>query len=187
LENNIPFGESFGTINDRNEAIEGSHRIYYKLLKCSPEKNEVPFEVLSWTCFDEKDTQDAGKLKAVRRLFRPDAHGNISLLAFVQSCDTIYKRFCYFNASVMNASAIDDQLERIINGFFGLVLGMLLLFIMKINPWPLLLSMTSLLVSVSFALGPSVSKYVEVSPTFSSPLGVIMVAYCGVSHVWSPL
>ena len=45
----------------------------------------------------------------------------------------------------------------------GFVLGLLLLSFMQINPWTLLVSMTSLLVSVSFALGPSVSKYVEVS------------------------
>jgi hypothetical protein len=162
LDNDLPFGESFGTVRDRNDEIEGSHRIYYKLLKCSPEKKELPFEVLSWVSYDDKDIQDDGKLRALRRLFRPDARGHVSLLAFVQSCDMVYKRFRYFHASVVNASVIDDQLERIINCFFWLVLTMLLLSIMKINPWPLLLSMTSLLVSVSFALGPSVSKYVEV-------------------------
>jgi len=62
---------------------------------------------------------------------------------------------------VSNASVIDNQLERILNGFYGLLVVILVLLIMQINPWPILLSMTSLLVSVSFALGPSVSKYVE--------------------------
>ena len=62
-----------------------------------------------------------------------------------------------------NASVIDNQLERIVNCFFGFLLIMLVLFIMKVNPWPFLVSMTSLLVSVSFALGQSVSNYLEVS------------------------
>jgi len=79
----------------------------------------------------------------------------------LQSCDTVYKRFRFFKASVSNASVIDNQLERIVNYFFWLIQGMMVLFIMQINPWPLLVSMTSLLVSVSFALGPSLSKYVE--------------------------
>jgi small-conductance mechanosensitive channel len=38
---------------------------------------------------------------------------------------------------------------------------MMLLSLLEFNPWALLVSLTSLLVSVSFALGPSVSKYVE--------------------------
>ena len=54
---------------------------------------------------------------------------------------------------------------------------MLILAIMQINPWPLLVSMTSLLVSVSFALGSSVSKYVEVSQNaLTICVGVFLVA-----------
>lgn len=75
----------------------------------------------------------------------------------------VYKRLRYFKASVGNASVIDNELEKIANIFYWFLLMMLILAIMQINPWPLLVSMTSLLVSVSFALGSSVSKYVEVS------------------------
>jgi len=78
----------------------------------------------------------------------------------------VYKRIRYFRASVGNASVIDGVLERIINGFFYFVLVLALLTFLQINPWPLLVSMTSLLVSVSFALGPSLSKSVEVGGIF---------------------
>lgn len=77
----------------------------------------------------------------------------------------MYKRLRYFRASVSNASVIDNELERIFNCVYAFVLILLLLAILNLNPWPLLVSMTSLLVSISFALGSSVSKYVEVSTT----------------------
>ena len=84
LDNDDPFGNSFGKVSDRNDSIECSHRIYYELLKCSPESEDIPFEVLSWITFDEYDNQDIAKLKALRRLFHPDARGNLPLFAFVQ-------------------------------------------------------------------------------------------------------
>lgn len=86
-----------------------------------------------------------------------------SWFSLAQSCDSVYKKLRYFRASVGNSSAIDKALESIVNGGFSFILSLTLLSIMNINPWPLLVSVTSLLVSVSFALGSSVSKYVEVS------------------------
>jgi len=79
----------------------------------------------------------------------------------VQSVDNIYKRGRYFQSSLRNATVIDRALERILNVLFYFVLTLILLSIMNFNPWPLLVSITSLLVSVSFALGSSVSKYLE--------------------------
>lgn len=63
--------------------------------------------------------------------------------------------------SVGNASVIDKVLEDIANGVFFFILILLLLSLMQYNPWTLLVSITSLLVSVSFAMGQTVSKYVE--------------------------
>ena len=53
-------------------------------MKCSPESKDLPFEVLTWITLDENDDQDTAKLKALRRLFQPDAGGNLPLFAFVQ-------------------------------------------------------------------------------------------------------
>jgi small-conductance mechanosensitive channel len=64
-------------------------------------------------------------------------------------------------ASVANASVIDNALEKILNIMFWFVLSLMLLSILQFNPYPILVSITSLLVSISFALGSSVSKYVE--------------------------
>jgi len=125
--------------------------------------DEIPFENICLGAVDDDGAIDEAKVKALRRVFRPDSRDKLPLLDFIQSIDSVYKRLRFFRASVGNGSVIDRVLESIINGLFYFTLGLILLTFMEFNPWPLLVSLTSLLVSVSFALGSSVSKFVEVS------------------------
>ena len=102
LDDTIPFGESFGKATGRDEAIDCAHRIYHMLLNCSPGAKVLPFEVLAWISFDEKDVQDEAKLKALRRLFHPDARNNLTLFAFVQvnelyQCEHLHPTFVFFD------------------------------------------------------------------------------------------
>ena len=66
-------------------------------------------------------------------MFHPDARNEVSMLSFVQACDSLYRTMRYFRASVGNASVIDHALESIIDGFYNFVLGLVVLSIMKIN------------------------------------------------------
>ena len=159
-----PFGEAFGPASSRDECIESANILFYALLKFTPQKTAIPFETLALiTGADEGGTvEDSVKKRDLQKVFRPDAWNELTKLAFIQSIDAVYRKLRFFRASVGNASVIDKVLEDIINGIFYFVLGLVLLSLMHFNPWPLLVSMTSLLVSVSFALGSSVSKYVEV-------------------------
>ena len=161
IDNQHPFGEAFGSCANRDECISASHNVFRQLLRITPGRLVLPFSTLALAAYNDSDDEDLSKQKALRRVFRPDRRDDLTLLAFVQSVDAVYKRLRYFRASVGNASVINNVMESIINGIFYFVLGLLLLSFMQINPWTLLVSMTSLLVSVSFALGPSVSKYVE--------------------------
>jgi len=161
IDNQHPFGEAFGSCANRDECISASHNVFRQLLRITPGRHVLPFSTLALAAYNDSDDKDLSKQKALRRVFRPDRRDDLTLLAFVQSVDIVYKRLRYFRASVGNASVINNVMESIINGIFYFVLGLLLLSFMQINPWTLLVSMTSLLVSVSFALGPSVSKYVE--------------------------
>lgn len=164
LEESLPFGGAFGPAGDRDECIESSHHLFWRLLKLSPDDSAIPFSTISLAAVDERylGQIDQSKMNALRRLFRPNAKNMLPLVPFIQSIDTVYKKIRFFRASVVNASVINNVLEGIINVMFFFVLGIVLLLFLKIDPWPLLVSTTSLLVSVSFALGPSVSKYVEV-------------------------
>lgn len=162
IDETQPFGRSFGPAGDRGACIESAQRLFHRLLKLSPGA-AVPFSTISLAAIDERrpGSVDEMKAMALQRLFQPDARNMLPLAPFIQSIDAVYKKIRCFRASVANASVIDNVLERIFNGLFFFGLGLLMLSFMQINPWPLLVSMTSVLVSVSFALGPSVSKYVE--------------------------
>jgi hypothetical protein len=104
------------------------------------------------------------------RLFRPDRFDEVTLLAFVQSCDGVYKRLRYLRASVGNSTSIDRVLENIFNGIFNFFLFLAVLSIMRLNPWALLVSMSTVLVSFAFALGPSgkISHSVVISKAMNS-------------------
>lgn len=108
MDDEYPFGQSFGRASKRTEAIDCSHSLYYKLLKSSPKSDDLPFEVLSWIAIDENDEQDVAKLQALRRVFRPDAHENLPLLAFVHVSQKKDDRHMH------NVSALTDYLPFIL-------------------------------------------------------------------------
>ncbi|GKY97780.1 hypothetical protein MPSEU_000736200 [Mayamaea pseudoterrestris] len=162
LRKKTPFGESFGPTWNRQVTITSSQTLYNRLLKLSDASmKSLPFDTLSVIAYGSDGTMDNAKLDAVRKVFCPDAQGQLPLIAFVGSVDAVYKRLRFFQASVANASKLDKVLEDTLNVVFFFVLGLLILVFMNFNPWPVLVSITSLLVSVSFALGTSLSKWVE--------------------------
>jgi len=162
MDDTHPFGEAFGPSTNRDECIVSAHAIYYKLMKLAPDAQSLPFDVLALLAVDEDGKEDPAKKTVIRRIFTPDLSETLPLVAFVQSCDGIYKRFRFFRASVGNASVIDKVLENIANVFFFFMLILILLSLLEFNPWTFLVPITSLLVSFSFALGSSISRYVEV-------------------------
>ena len=163
MDDAFPFSKAFGRASTRDEVIDSAHTVYYRLLSLNPERDSLSCEVIDLLALeDDGVTINMPKKKALRKLYRPDANQELSFLAFTQSCDSLYKRLRFFRASVGNASVIDHVLESIIDGIFHFVLALVLLSIMRFNPWPLLVSISTLLVSVSFAVGSSASKYIEV-------------------------
>jgi small-conductance mechanosensitive channel len=162
-----PFGVDFGPASTRDESISSAEAVYSKLCKLGKESGRLPFSTLALIAMEEDETYDDVKKRALRRLFHPDADKTLTLLAFVQSCDTIYRRLRYFLATVNNSASLDKVLENAIDGIYYFVLGLFLMSLMNYNAWSLLVSLTSLLVSFSFAFGQTVSKYVQ---------GIILIA-----------
>jgi len=156
-----PFSEAFGKASTRNEMILSAEAVYDRLMMLSPGSTALPGSVFKILFLNQDGTEDKEKKRAIGNLLRPDGHNNVPLVSFVQSCDTVYKRLRYFRASVGNSSVIDHVLESIINAIFYFALGLLVLSLLKLNPWPLLVSTSTLLVAGSFAVGPSCAKAVE--------------------------
>ena len=187
MDLNHPFSEAFGPASTRDDCIASAQAVYHRLLKLSPGSTVLSFSVLREAVLNDDGFVDSTKKKALKRLFRPDASNELTLIAFVQCCDNVYKRIRYFRAQVGNSSVIDKVLESIIDAIFAFVLGVLVLSMLNFNPWPLLVSMSTLMVTFAFAVGPSASKIIEVGANnvlLSSKyrLLVLTLYLCFLSH-----
>ena len=151
----------FGLASTRDECIKSAKETFCRLMKLDPDSVTLSFDVIGLLAVDSDGVEDENKKRVLRRLFRPDRFNELTILAFVQACDSVYKRLRYFRASVGNSSVIDRVLEQIIDGVFYFVLMLLILSVLKLNPWALLVSLSTLLFSTAFAIGPSLSKYIE--------------------------
>mmetsp|Transcript_22184 Transcript_22184/g.54868 ORF Transcript_22184/g.54868 Transcript_22184/m.54868 type:complete len:517 (-) Transcript_22184:83-1633(-) len=156
-----PFSESFGPASTRDELLTSAQAVYKLLLLLSEGSSILPFSVLAVLVENENGTVDKRKRKNLRKIFPPDSRGNVSLLTFVMGCDSVYKKLRYFRASVGNSSVIDKVLEDIVDTLFFFVLVVLILSLLNLNPWPLLVSTSTLLVTFAFAVGPSAAKAIE--------------------------
>lgn len=155
LDDEYPFGMSFGPAFNRDSCINSSRLLYKRLLGFDTSSPVLHFDVIGVLAYDASSNFDEKKAKGLVRLFRPDRFDEVTLLAFVQSCDSVYKRLRYLRASVGNSTSIDRVLESIFNSIFNFFLFLAVLSVMKLNPWALLVSMSTVLVSFAFALGPT--------------------------------
>jgi hypothetical protein len=114
-----PFSEAFGPASTRNEMITSAELVYERLIRLSPRSVSLSFSVLQLLTIKDDGTVDKDKQKTLKTLFRPNSKGELTLVSFVQACDTVYKKLRYFRASVGNASVIDQVLESILDSIFG--------------------------------------------------------------------
>eukprot|EP00977_Amphora_coffeiformis_P018955 scaffold6807_cov220-Amphora_coffeaeformis.AAC.23 len=140
MEEKYPFGEAFGPARSRDDVVASAYSVYQSLMQSSDD-HALSIDVLFLLAEHDDNgtvTVDRAKMKALRKFFRPDAHNHIPMLTFVQACDSLYKRMRFFRASVGNASVIEAALEDILDGFYNFFLILLILCILRMNPWPLL-------------------------------------------------
>jgi len=111
MEDPYPFTASFGLADNRDHCIKSAISVYKRLLRFTPGANDVPFETIGVLAHDISEDGklelNEDKVKSLVLLFRPDRHDELPLLAFVQSCDWVYKKLRYLRASVTNSTRID--------------------------------------------------------------------------------
>ncbi len=132
-----------------------------------PGDSVLPFDVIGSIAMDDDGIYDRDTSLALVRLFRPDKDDRLTMLNFVQSVDWAYKRVRYLRASVANSTLIDTVLEHDFNILFYFFLVLIVISMLGFNPWTLLFSMSTILVSFAFAFGPSAAKAID---------GVLMIA-----------
>lgn len=134
MDESHPFGEAFGEAAKRDDCIMSAHEIYTRLMKLTPKEKALPFETLVIIAQGLEEEEAHYKRAALLRLFRPDKDKKVPLLAFIQTCDTLYRRLRYFRASVGNATVIDHVLEDVCDYVVSFILFLVSLSILNINP-----------------------------------------------------
>ena len=160
MDDHYPFSYSFGEASTRELCCKSAVRTFRRLAEGD---SHVPFEAIAVLAITNDGYLDSKKQEELKRLFLPDADGEVSQRNFVQSCDDVYKRLRYFRASVANSSLIDKFLEEVLSGFFVFALVLCELAVLGYNPYPILVSVSALIVSSTFAIKVSAANYFEVS------------------------
>lgn len=108
--------------------VDSSQKVYDRLMMRTPNEKVLQFETLALLALKEDGkTIDQRKAKDLVKLFRPDRQGNLTMLDFVRSVDTVYKEFRLLNASIVNSGQIDRAFENIINVvFYSIVITVVL-------------------------------------------------------------
>lgn len=132
-------------------------------MKFTPGASVLDFNVLGALAYDDEGDPDEKKALALVKVFQPEKGSVLCQLSFVQSVDYVYKSLRYLRASILNSSKIDSVLEDAFDLVLNGILGILVMTLIGLNPWPLLVSFSTVMVSFAFSFGPSCAKYIEVS------------------------
>lgn len=185
IQKRYPFSFAFGEASSREECVESAQDVYFRLLRRRPDEELLPFETLALLTLDEDGKVDQDKAKALIRLFRPDRQGNLTLLDFVKSIDAVYKSYRLLSATISNSSQIDAKFEQIFNAiYYTVAMAVISKLIPPIvvtvtclhsrschfsvaalgyDPLAIFLSLSSVILALSFMIGRASANYFEVS------------------------
>ena len=149
MENPFLFSLSFGLADTRVNCIESAQELYQRLFLRTPNADFLHFEVMAFCALRSDGSLDQEKLRELIRIFRPDRDGNLSMLDFVKSIDSVFKEVKFLRASIKSSQKVDQALEKIFNiGFYALMVTIILAQV-GLDPLAIFLSLSSLIVGVS--------------------------------------
>jgi hypothetical protein len=112
-----------------------SQKVYERLLRCDPDKPAINFrDTIALLAVDEDGDIEPHKMKDLIQLFRPDRDGDLSMIDFIRSVDSVYKQLRMLKASIANSGQIDHAFEVIFNWAFFIVAACIILSVLGFNP-----------------------------------------------------
>jgi len=129
-----PFGKAFGDASTRDECVLSAQSIYRSLLKLTPHETDIPYDTLMLITQNCEQDELENKVDALRSLFRPNRGNILTELAFVSSCDAVYRRLRYFYASVANAVVLDSLIMRFVDVSLSFFASLAVLITLRFNP-----------------------------------------------------
>ena len=85
LETEYSFSPAFGLIKNRKACVKNAVRVYNRLLKFTPGKSMLGFDVVGALAYEEDGEIDEDRAISLLRIFLPDKNDNLSRVGFVQS------------------------------------------------------------------------------------------------------
>mmetsp|Transcript_26351 Transcript_26351/g.44013 ORF Transcript_26351/g.44013 Transcript_26351/m.44013 type:complete len:1247 (+) Transcript_26351:137-3877(+) len=161
MDLSYPFSTAFGPADKREACVESAQEVFRCLLLPNPTSPDLDFTTLTALAMTDDNTLDESMVKDLVRVFRPDRAGKLSMMDFVRSVDRVYKDLRLLRASIINSSQIDQAFEALINIVFYFVLFCVVLACWNIDPLALFLSLSSIILAFTFAIGSASSKYFE--------------------------
>ena len=95
LDSKFPFSYAFGKADMRDDCIESSQNVYFRLLEKAPDE-DFHFNMIGLVALQSDGSLDQEKLKTLIKVFRPDRDGLLSLIDFVKSTVCTEQCMCYF-------------------------------------------------------------------------------------------
>lgn len=168
-DNDYPFSLAFGLANNRESCIVSAQNVYERLLQSRPNEPVVNFrDTVALLAVDEDGDIEPHKMKELIQLFRPERDGQLSMIDFIRSIDSVYKQLRMLRASIANSGQIDHAFEVIFNWVFFILAACIILALLGFNPLALFLSLSSFVLGFAFMIGGASSKYFEVSSVTQS-------------------
>ena len=103
-----------------------------------------------------------------RYLYRYSLEFNTVVLLFVLFLpltlylqDVVYREMKLLRASVRNSQKIDKTFERVFNILFYIFIAVIILYVFRLDPVSIFLSLSSIVLAFSFMISTASSKYVE--------------------------
>lgn len=163
MDEDYPFTLAYGPADNRETCVESAQKLYQRLLGNSSNLDVGPFESMCTLALKKDGDIDTERMKDLIKLFRPDRQGNLTLLDFVKSCDTVYKEMRLLRASIANSGQIDRAFEIMLNVIFYVILAIIILAVLGLDPLALFISISGIVLAFAFMIGSASSKYFEVS------------------------
>lgn len=156
IDNDYPFTRDFGLADKRTTCINSSQKLYLRFVKKSDKKDDsgiLKFDSIAMVAMEEDSTLDETKLKDLIGIFRPTRDGDITMLDFVKSVDSVYKDLRVIRAAIHNAQKMNAASQRLVNIVFYFILFWVILSLFEVDPVALFAGIAAFIVGFAFMIG----------------------------------
>jgi hypothetical protein len=161
IDDRFLFGVAFGPTTNRECCIQSGQSVYERLFARQGSDDVLHFDSIAEIAVCKDGTLNRPKLKALVRMFRPARDGELTMIDFLKSVDSVYKEFRVLQASIENAGTVDRAFELMVNWVFYIILWTIILYIVGLDPLGMFLSISSFIIGFAFMIGNASSKYFE--------------------------